>query len=282
MELKLLSTLGIIFLILSLTSFIPINYDSDTVDKAVGSDIRVMNFNLHFGVEVNVGYKLEGFRDVILDESPNIIAFQEITADFAVNGFANMLGDMQEMMTDLGYPYSYVQEESRGKLRNAVFSQYEITASKTIYYETETQIVRSFLEIIVDVNGIQARIFATHITHLPVGESGSDRIAMITELFDHINQQTINNFVILGDFNTRDDYVGEYSVMTTTFVDGWNVTHPNEIGATFYSDRAGDEDVNERRIDYILVSPDITVSDCAVIDTDVSDHRPIHCDITLS
>lgn len=282
MEPKLLGTLGSIFLILSLTSFIPLNYDNDTVDKAVGSDIRVMNFNVHFGVEVNVGYKLDGFREVILDESPNIVAFQEIAADFAVNGFANMIADMKDMMKDIGFPYSYIQEESRARNRNAVFSQYEITNSDTIYYETETPYIRSFLDVIVDVNGIQARIFATHMTHLPIGESHPDRIAMITELFDFVNDQTIKNFVIMGDFNARDDYVGEYGVMTATFIDGWNLTHPGELGATFHSDRAGDEDVDERRIDYVLLSPDITISDCAVIDTDVSDHRPVHCDITLS
>lgn len=282
MERKQLTILCSIYIILILTAFIPLNYDNDTVDKATGSDIRVMEFNLHFGVEVNVGYKLEGFREVILDESPDIIAFNEITADFAVNGFVNMIADMRDMMTDLGYAYSYIQEGSIARNRNAIFSQFEITASKTVYYETETPYIRSFLDVTVDVNGREARIFGTHLTHLPIGESDSKRIAMITELFDYINRQNIKNFVVMGDFNTRDDYVEEYGVMTETFTDGWNATHPNELGATFHSDRAIDEKVDERRIDYILLSPDITVSDCSVIDTDVSDHRPIHCDIVLS
>lgn len=282
MESKQLSIVVIIFLILSLTSFVPLNYNDDTVDKAGDPKIRVMNFNLHFGVEVNVGYKLDGFREVILDENPNIIAFQEITADFAVNGFANMLADMQEMMEEIGYPYSYIQKGSRVKLRNAIFSQYEITSAATVYYDTDTPFIRSFLDIIVDVNGIQARIFATHITHLPIGESGPERTAMIAELFDYINTQTISNFIILGDFNTRDDFDPEYSIMTAKFIDGWNATHPDLLGATFHSDRTVDEGVNERRIDYILLSIDIAISDCAVIDTDVSDHRPIYCDITLS
>ncbi|MHA2252638.1 MAG: hypothetical protein ACXAD7_19905, partial [Candidatus Kariarchaeaceae archaeon] len=128
---------AIIFVIFCITPLIPISDSSDSVTKPSSDTIKVMNFNLHFGVEIDKGYSLDGFRDVILDNEPNIVGFQEVTINSPINGFAPMFSDLLQMMENIGFPYYYFTEGGATYLRNAVFSQFKILEKHTEVFDTQ-------------------------------------------------------------------------------------------------------------------------------------------------
>jgi hypothetical protein len=117
--------MGIVLLIFVVLSFTPFLSSPSSDDEILIPDngiIRFMNFNLHFGVELDKGYALDGFREVILENKPNIVGFEEITNNSPVNGFVPMYSDLKVMMKDIGFPFSYTQEGGRNYLRRYFLS----------------------------------------------------------------------------------------------------------------------------------------------------------------
>jgi endonuclease/exonuclease/phosphatase family metal-dependent hydrolase len=271
------------FLIMLTTAFIPL-YHEDLFTPAIGANIRVLNYNLHFGVDVIHGYTLDGLRDFVRDIEPNVVGFQEVTYNSLFNGFANMHGDMVEMMETLGFPYSYVTEDGRYSLRNSIFSQYPIVFAETINIETQARYHRTIVKATLDINGHLTHILVTHLTHLDAAADDpvNVRLEQAREFRDIVAGITPNaNIIGMGDFNTEPDSQ-EYSVFTENLNDAWNVTNSDDPGYTFPSSLTAAKRYTDVRIDYILLSYDIVISACFIHDASISDHKALYCDITLS
>ncbi len=269
--------IGIIFILLSCAPLIPTSPNKDeTVFIPNGREIKVMNFNLHFGVELDKGYALDGFRNVILDQQANIVGFQEVTITSGVNGFAPMFMDLKIMMDEIGFKYYYLQQEDSSLLRNAVFSQFPIQNEHTHIFDTRVRLSRSLLDVEVDINGIVTHVLVTHLTHLPEDKTGEERIKQVKEIVAYLSKYNLSEerIILMGDFNSQPDFP-ELNLLTKYLIDGWNASNPTEDGFTFPSDEP------EIRIDYLLFSLLINIDKCSVPSTTVSDHRPLICEISL-
>ena len=277
--------LSFLVLISLVTSFIP---STQVSEVPATTELRVMNYNTHFGVELNVGYSVQGFADVVKDINPQVVGFEEITTSAPVNGFADMYGDFVQSLGKMGYHYSYVVQGEHSPLRNAIFSKIEFQSVQTVFYSQRESYFRSFIDAELVFNGVTYHILVTHLTHLPspdtsepsnisTAASNDVRKSQMTELVNYAKKLG-NNVIVLGDFNFW-PAGDEYTIATSFFKDSWVVTNPGNPGYTYPSVHNDNPQEFQRRIDYVFVSQNLTPTSCSVKNVSVSDHRPISCNI---
>lgn len=269
-----------------LLAFLPIVpfFSDDKMSIPSGEGLSVMTYNLHFGQNFDGLYDIGGFKDVIKDQEPNIVAFQEVTYQSPFNGYNAMFIELKSLMKSLGFNYFYTSEGYNYNLGNTIFSQFEITSTRTIDYEDWNAWQRNAVEAKVNVNGKEVIVYSTHLTHIPGGgDTGEVRIDEVKQLLDVVSSYDLNNdnVIVMGDFNIvplDDDGNSnqEYTLMTSQLDDAWIEFTSSMDGFT------GPADDPKNRIDYIFISHTINVTRCEVYPTLASDHLPVTCELVLS
>ncbi|MHA2028730.1 MAG: endonuclease/exonuclease/phosphatase family protein, partial [Candidatus Kariarchaeaceae archaeon] len=252
-----------------------------------GSTVKVMTYNIHFGQNNKGIYDIEGIKNVIKNQKPNIVGFQEVTYLSPFNGYTTMFIELTAMMKSLGFDYYYTSEGYNYNLGNTIFSQFEIKSAETIQFNDWNAWQRSFVEAKIDVNGNDVIVISTHLTHIPgaTGE-GKNRISEVNQLLRSVSKYSLNtqNVVVLGDFNIvpaneENVPIQEYVLLTSVLNDSWidrSNVNPTSDGFTAPADNP------KRRIDYIFRSAATSVMNCEVYDTQASDHLPLTCEFDFS
>ena len=268
--------------LLALLPLIPF-YDNDKLNLPTGSSVKVMTYNIHFGQNFDGLYDIEGFKDVIKSQEPNIVAFQEVTYQSPFNGYTTMLIELKALMQSLGFEYFYTSEGYNYNLGNTIFSQFKITSTKTINYNDWNAWQRSAVEATIDVNGNELIVYSTHLTHIPLeGITGNIRVDEVNQLLDTVSNYDLNtkNLVVMGDFNivpvdSDGLVVEEYQLMTSQLKDAWVEIATELDGFTSPADNP------QKRIDFIFLSKSVNVTNCNVEPTLASDHLPVTCEIVI-
>ncbi|MCE7735949.1 MAG: hypothetical protein GPJ54_13795 [Candidatus Heimdallarchaeota archaeon] len=259
-------------------------YADDKISVPSGSEVSVMTYNIHFGQNFDGLYDIEGFKDVIQNQKPNIVAFQEVTYNSPFNGYTTMFIELKSLMKSLGFDYFYTSEGYNYNIGNTIFSQFKITSGKTIDYDDWNAWQRSAVEATINVNGNEIIVYSTHLTHIPGGgETGDVRVKEVNQLLSEISNHDLNNdnVIVIGDFNIVpfDDegtITPEYSLMIAQLNDAWNEFTLTIDGFTSPADDP------KKRIDFIFISNTINVTRCEVYETLASDHLPVTCELVLS
>ena len=128
---------------------------------------------------------------------------------------------------------------------------------------------RGLLEALIDVRGVPVRFYNTHL-HTQLVDRRVQTAAIAGIIDEHKGPA-----VLVGDLNalpTEDSLAVLYERLT----DVWPVTNPEDPGYTYVASPSRPPD---RRIDYILVSGDITIDSANVPVNDLtaiaSDHYPV-------
>ncbi|MFV2015055.1 MAG: endonuclease/exonuclease/phosphatase family protein [Candidatus Heimdallarchaeota archaeon] len=273
-------TLAIVWL-LALLPIFPF-YSNDRLNIPSDSSIRVMTYNLHFGQNFDGKYDIGGFKDVIKKQKPNIVSFQEVTYQSPFNGYTTMFIELKSLMKSLGFDYFYTSEGYNYNLGNTVFSQYEITSTKTINYNDWNAWQRNAVEVTINVNGNNVIVYSTHLTHIPGGGTGEVRIKEVEQLLKIVANHDLNseNIIMMGDFNivpVDDDGNSnqEYLLIISQLDDAWVEATSSGDGFTVPADDP------KKRIDYIFVSTQLNVTSCELYDSLASDHLPVTCELVL-
>jgi len=258
-------------------------YSDDKLIIPESNNIRVMTYNIRFGQNFDGIYDIGGLKDVITNQKPNIVAFQEVTYDSPFNGYNTMFIELKSLMKSLGFDYFYTSEGYNYNIGNTVFSQFEITAGRTIDYDDWNAWQRSAVEATINVNGIDVIVYSTHLTHIPSGgDTGDVRIKEVNQLLDVLSNNDMNsdNVVLMGDFNIvplddKGNVTPEYSLMISQLNDAWIEFSSTQDGFTSPADNP------KKRIDFIFISNTVNVLNCEVFTTLASDHLPVTCEIVL-
>lgn len=106
-------------------------------------------------------------------------------------------------------------------------------------------------------------------THLDP-QDGLSRAQEIAQLVDVIQQQQSAGtpFVVGGDFNSTPDNIVLEPLKTAGLRDAWTECGSGD-GFTYPADKPA------KRIDYLFLAGDLHCSAAAVLDTQISDHRPV-------
>lgn len=268
-----------------------------------------MTYNTHHGVGNNDGgasstadieiscnehmHNLSRLADVILAESPEIVALQELDRFWTRSGVVDQpaeLANRLSMKHDFGANLVLESDEPAGIQREygvGTFSEHRIISCEHILLPTmDGWEQRGMLDTHIEVPGIgEIVVINIHLqsnTKGMTGEAARQRASQSQAIADYISRLELP-VIVLGDLNSEPDstevsaLLGENSGLT----DVWNAVGEG-TGETIFNGAHGEPTA---RIDYILVSSHFTIHSAEVIDTDnsqmASDHFPLIADLGI-
>lgn len=224
-----------------------------------------MTYNIRHGVGMDQQLDLKRISEVIKNSGANIIGLQEVDKNFDQR--SDFKDQAKELAQLLDYDYCFggnlVIED--GKYGNAILSEYPIMDYKNTLLYSGGDERRGLLQATIDVDGMPLHVFNTHLAL-----SLDVRLKEVAEIVEWM-QTYDGSHVLMGDFNTtpdQEDY--QYIIEQGRVEDVLPLHEP-----TFPSDGP------KRRIDYIVVSPNVSYDHAEVIVTEASDHLPICVELTL-
>jgi len=249
---------ALILLILPLAQII--TWRTPTASTGQGLPLSVMTYNLNNGFNTKGKLDIDEIANVIESNRPDIVALQEVSRGWVVNGRLDML-EWLSYRLHMPYVFGPTADPYWG---NAILSRYPIVAySRENLPPPELVIRRGFTVALIDLgNDQQIKVIATQFDNVEWG----------TEIHQQ-QAQTIIDFwgglgdtILLGDFSAQapSQAVGKlYQANLKDSTMGWKAAN------TYPSNNP------RERIDYILISPDLSASDVGVLSSTASDHLPV-------
>jgi endonuclease/exonuclease/phosphatase family metal-dependent hydrolase len=252
------STFALILLVLPLAQII--TWRTPTAVAGEGFPVTVMTYNLNNGFNPKGQLDIDEIAEVIETNKPDIVALQEVSRGWVVNGRLDMLAWLSYRL-QMPYVFEPTADPFWG---NAILSRYPITAySRENLPPSDLLIQRGFIVALIDL-------------------SKYEQIKVITTQFDTLKGDTdirqfqaqkiidfwggLGSTVILGDFSALSQNLDIVKFSQAGLGDAaltWKFRN------TFPSN-----DPQERR-DYIWTSPDVMVSDGWIPPSTASDHLPV-------
>lgn len=233
--------------------------------------LRIVTYNIRHGEGLDNVVLLDRIAAILKSLEPDIIALQEVDQNF---GSRSHWEDQVEILSEkLGMYAAYgpalkiprVLGES-GYYGNAVLSRYPIKDSynQVINFATFTE-PRAYLHTVIETPDGDINFISTHL-----GLKQEERSRHVSALLAY-TAYLEGPVVIAGDFNAVDTTPEIQTILDAGFADAaglLNRVEPTLIGS-------------EARIDYLFISPEISVCDVVTVDADGSDHRPVMALISI-
>ena len=233
--------------------------------------IRVMDYNIHQGFNINGFLDLEGIARVIESSGADIVCLEEASRGWVINGSADTY---EWLASRLGMKYKLFTPASDQVWGNAILSKYPLKIIDSGFLpRLEAPLRRSFLlaEVNLESQGgniENINILCTHVHH--IREEGFIREQQVQFLLDQWNG--LGRTVMVGDFNAHPDKPEIKLIYDAGLIDSQAYLGKDDQWTwIFYKPY--------ERIDYIWVTPDLEVSNFAVPYSTASDHQPIVVDI---
>ena len=198
--------------------------DKATEETETPLTLKVASYNI-FHAE-KAGYDLSKIAKNITDNGIDIVGFQEVDHFTRRNGNVNQMAKLASLA---GYPstgrwfYPAIDHDG-GQYGLGIMSRYPILKHDYIKLSSGTAEQRILAHAEIDVNGTIVHFFVTHLSYDGEG-GGSSRAKQFNEIATKLSGY--DNFILTGDFNTRD--LTEYKVIS-------NSAMVNAKGAVTYPD----------------------------------------------
>ena len=237
--------------------------------------MKIMTFNIRIDVDVDGKNKftnrLEAIIEFINEEKPDFIGFQEVNQ--------NMLNSLVEKLTN----YNYVGEpRSENGEYNPIFYVKKYPFIKTNTYwlsdtpnlpgskHPDAYFPRIYTTLTVEINNQLFEIVNTHLSHI----SNLARKDGMKALIEYYKKISINNFILMGDFNAYPDQ-GVNELLTKELKSCWENYQGDMLTFHDFSDN-----VIGLPIDYIFTSKNILIKKATIHRSKInnkflSDHYPV-------
>ncbi len=246
-----------------------------TAGGPAGDGVRVMNYNLHNGFATDGRLDLEALARTIQAEDPDVLALQEVSRGWVINGSVDMLGWLSGRLGMVP-----VYGPTAGPLwGNAVLTRLPIESEVLLPLPTEDLLLRrGLIDVSLTVGDEGSlRVIATHYHHPDDG--GPVRVLESEEMLRVWGGAA--RTVVMGDMNGRP---GDREIEMLRQAGLVEVLAEAGVspGFTFPSD-----DPIER-IDYVWVTPDLLppeqgpLADVRVTTGTASDHRGVAATLGLA
>lgn len=227
-------------------------------------EITVITYNIQSGFSRGNYWDLERTAEVIEDSGADIVILQEVDRGWIVTSGNDQLRWLSER---LGMPYAWGPASNDNLWGNAVLSRFPIASETTTKYESTQNLRRSALSVRLELgDGRAVNIVATHLDN-PSGASEA-RTEQVDQLLDVLD--TDQPTILAGDFNMAPDNPLIQQVVSSGMTD---------TAAAMGVDDGTSED--DRRIDYVFVTSEISIEEARVVETDASDHKPVVVKVRL-
>ena len=229
-----------------------------------GHPLRVMSYNIHQGFGTDGNLSMEALALAMEAESPDIIALQEVSRGWMINGSVDTLEWLSQRL-DMPYVWGPAADSTWG---NAVLTRLPITGVEHHQMPNNDELLmdRGFLWMELDTGlDTRLRVIATHFHH-PTND-GHLRLPQSFAVLKRWNGEP--RTVLIGDFNGLPGSPEIEALTQAGFKDAFVEAGVPGPGFTFASD-----DLYER-IDYVFVTPDLTARDYSAQVSQASDHLPV-------
>ena len=228
-----------------------------------GFPVRVMTYNIHQGFDAYGRHGMEAIAQVIEAEDPDVVALQEVSRGWLINGSVDTLVWLSRRL-GMAYAFGPAADSVWG---NAVLSRVPIRRAGNHLMPNNDDIVmdRGFMTIELELGGGEVlAVLATHFHHEE--EDSVHRMPQARAILEAIDAR---DAVLLGDLNALPDHPEIVLVADAGFVDAFVAAGPPGDGFTWPTDEL------DRRIDYVWTSPDLTVTDFSLPMSTASDHLAV-------
>ena len=234
------------------------------------TELKVVTFNIQQGYDITGNLNFSGILADLRAIDADIIGLQE--SDTCRISSGN--GDIVRFLADKLHLYSYFGPKTvTGTFGIALLSKYPITNPQTHFmYSDGEQTATIEAQIIV-----QTTTYNVFVTHF--GEIEYDKLKQAEKIVELTTGKS--NTLLLGDFNFR-PWTEQYNLTTTILNDGWLLVWPTGIDDQGYNGYTNNWRNPTGQIDFIFVSPDVTLSDYRVVrEAHSSDHMPVTATILI-
>lgn len=229
-------------------------------------NIRVMSYNIHHGISQSGKLDIEKIAEVIRESGAQLVGLQEVDNRFVRSLFRDQAKELAEML-DMHYYFGENFTLLGAGYGNAVLSKFPIASASNLQLDGRGE-QRGVISATIDVYGKEINFL---VTHLSLNRSIRDtQLQQIRRYIDMLEDEVI----LVGDFNSTPED-GEIMYIERKLKEA-----AKELGREDLYTFVG-RNGTRTRIDYIFLSPEITVSDIWTIDSDASDHLPLLADIGI-
>ena len=234
------------------------------------TELKVVTFNIQQGYDMAGNLNFSGILADLRKIDADIIGLQE--SDTCRISSGN--GDIVRFLASKLHLYSYFGPKTvTGTFGIALLSKYHITNAKTHFLYSDGEQAAA-IEAQITVQTTTFNVFVTHF-----GEIEYDKLKQAEKIVELTTGKS--NTLLLGDFNFR-PWTEQYNLTTTVLNDGWLQVWPTGIDDEGYNGYTNNWKNPTGQIDFIFVSPDITLSDYRVVrEAHSSDHMPVIATLSM-
>jgi len=227
-------------------------------------DLRLLDWNLHYGVSADPSVRLDEMVATIEDSGADVVTLQEVSRGWVLGGGADMATFLAR---ETGMRVVFVPAADR-QFGNAILwdplrGDLADVARHALPYGAGPQ-ERSAISATLDAAGVPVRVTSVHLQHRE--ENTPTRLDQLATLL--ADEPVEGAYVLAGDLNAEP---------------GWDeITLLEEQGLESGQDAAGDPDAltspsvaPAHRIDWVFGSDPVTFRSFEVLDVTASDHRPL-------
>ena len=230
-------------------------------------NIRVMTYNLHDGFNTGGRLDLEALAEVIENSGAQVVALQEISRGWLINGSVDMLSWLSQRlnMASISGPTADPQ------WGNAILTRFPVAEFRSGSLPPDSLLLRrGYILAEIRTGAGNLRLIATHLHHIE--DEGPIREQQVPVLINAWGGAP--RTVLMGDFNATPADPEIQALYQAGLLDV-----SAEIGPlpsyTYYSTHP------EKQLDYIWASPDLRFSDFEIPQTTASDHLPLVTTIVI-
>jgi endonuclease/exonuclease/phosphatase family metal-dependent hydrolase len=236
--------------------------------------IRILVLNMHAGKDAAGKSKLDGIASLVKERKPDLVRLQEVDRGTNRSGKVDQV-DALAKATDYNATFSasllnYDGGEygiallSRGMIGYRMTEPLRVTPAETRAGGSHEP--RVAMAAIVQVRDDTWRVMNTHLDPAEDGSRAQEVAALVRAL--HRQQVAGTPIALGGDFNSTPDNPVLQPIRDAGLHDAWAECGSGD-GFTYPADKP------TKRIDYLWMSEGMNCATAEVIDTQISDHRPL-------
>lgn len=274
-----------------LVAILPASAYAIASDRALLVPLRVATYNIHAGAGMDNRFDIDRQADAIRQLDVDVIGLQEVDVHWSGRSLwrdlATELAEALDMRVFFGPIYD-LDPPAGSSLRReygiAILSRHPIVHAENHWItRLSTQVPNptpepapGFPEVVVNVRGALVHVYATHLDFRADPATRRLQVADTLQIMsEDRHHQDRPQQVLLGDLNAPPN-APEIQPLWAYVADAWALANGAGGGLTYPASRP------DRRIDYVAVSPGITVHQATVPVTLASDHLPVVADLTVT
>jgi endonuclease/exonuclease/phosphatase family metal-dependent hydrolase len=231
--------------------------------------MRVVTYNIHFGIGIDGQLDLERVALTLEALRPDIVGLQEVDRHFSAR--SEFEDQPRRLSRRLGMRLAYAPAldldppaagRPRRKFGNAILSRFPIVGRRNVLLPRTANVEqRALLRARVDLGDRLMDAYVTHLEPRDVFQRSLQAAAVATTI-----ARQDGSCVLCADLNTEPNRP-EVMALAAVLKDAWAAGRG--AGLTFPADTP------RRRIDAVLHSPDLVAVEAFVPKSTASDHRPV-------